>query len=1134
MAYTTEIVDVYGRTINVDNDNWADLVSDSSVLALDATATGNDDALKYRLTGSLEPSTTFINGLGTHADGGNNPIIANQIFLNLSATSSAIPTATNLHYHFFNSTIFLGGYTSTSSFTPLGAATVSSTVDIDTDNPATSGNISLHNCNLIYDIDQGRLNPRFAHLSNGTRFILLNSGRNVRFNILALQNGIIDDVYLDASSFSAEDLNGFRANIFQLRGQPQTFNDVTAVRLGFTGNAVETLWPSRLSAVDTPVHAWNGVNDQPTLIRADANVSSTGWLFPSPLIDVTRQGTIYGTHQPDRFNSRFIMASHWIPRYYDNATLQEDFVDEITANFNTNFNSTGTGYAATSLTNLTTNLEFTYKTNTDGYFEGDTDLSGNIDPDSDVEWRDIYVPIRTSSLSNGSFINAINTNASFNIATELDTTDHTTTCGLISPFGTIAEFITFDTTNSYVSSGNTYQDGVTPVTEYRDDSQTFDAPDVGMTHYTGANNAAKTTTIKNKFTSTGSVTPNDIAALFKIAIAETDDGSDSSYVDDFLKLDANPIWDISDSGRTFRNLTIDPTLSSEYTLSGSTFTVRAGSLVEETGANFIVTTVKCNQFEFSSPAFGGSASIGDNVIIESTGSMTIGDEVNIDEATLTAQSFDAEGDTEFTDTTLTTTNDLTLTGENVLEGVTFESTSGDITIGSDTTIRDSSTFNAVNISVGTTPTIALNTTFTASGDLTLPSDLSINFNVTAVDINWDSGSPNVNDFIIGGTINANIADGELQGGTTYSIGIDNDPDISDLTIGSIGGTGTATIEVADGVDGDTAFETANESVNNLTITLLAPAVVEEVTIPAHSTLGGFYQVVLSNSSVTTSGLATTRASFTAGTDVVYSLSSDDGWVDGDTLTVYFKYDSDVDNDEMYQELVRTHTFGSGSSSLAPPDRVVTALVNAIVDVSSNVTISVSSHTPVKATVPSVLVDVQNQAGGSSAVDFDQFESQGLAAIIGNTSGYFDAWFDNRATSTDPLLNYGGGNSAEWNTDVLGFGTGQESGGFRIQQLVSNWGDQAGTTNNFLAATEARTGAAEILSREAQQASLGSIVTAVDRSEMSSTLDDVNNKVSYPLTNGDRTTITNTIANSTATPKQQPYDAETDYTSIGES
>ena len=1193
--YIPSITDHFGRRIDAADDNFETYRADHN----HASVLSENGGRRIRITGpvALDNIGTLNTALGTYPSdhevvnnrGTQIPIIANnKTFRFEGADPSFNIDVDNVHMHIFNSTIFFfnsddvgreGNDAYILGLSSTGGNNVAVTVDT-----GIAGNrvIGLHNCTILQDNgEQGNheliaSECQFSHCTDVSyRFGISNPHRQDH-NFVG--GAIVDGFDYDAGPLSNEALGGFRFAGLFLRGIPQQFDEFSATKQGFTfqpgadntrlptGYTVQQMPNVFTEARTDPVNdlldgprgtAGQTLSEVSTLHQIDGN-ASLGLMYPSPGNDTTVQGFVFGT-QTDEVSSKHLTSVHYSPRFFTSGLLTEGsdgvyFNIKTTVNFNS---SLGYFFIQDPLTGDPNKYQFI--SNDDGYLEGSFDFENMSQSDSaDTERRDLFITTHLWEQSPivGQAPSGSLTATTFNRNTNGTRFTYTTNVNIMSPFGTYTEKREFSESENYRAADADWIEGMPIVDRFDPDSDNpqnnrVDAPDIGMTHYAGVDVAARITTVKNKFTSTGSVTLTDIAALYKIALTEADHASDTyteEFIDDWVNVDDSTIWDISGNA-TYNSIVFDPELTSEYEFSfdDNEFAIRALNIVEETDANHIVTRIKCRSISFEVPT-NQRFTIADNIELESTATMDLDPRMDIGSATIiTGDRFNSFGNSTFTGTTVMSHSHLNFETGDVLSEVTAETT-GDGTLAIEgSTVSDSSSFTSVDDLYVENSTVDSDTTFNAAGDFFQGEDEVIDYDVEADGIRWNNIDPTMaeaptGNIITGGVISGEIVNNQLMGGNTYNITNDNDTDITNLTVGTIGGTGTATIEVDFGVVGRDAFRTANSGVANLTILLLTEIVEETLTIESHSTLNGYFAVVTEKGTgnpetITTTGLATSTTALTAGTDISYTLSSHDGWEDGDMIHVYVKYNSDISSQEVYQEIVRTHTFGGGNVSFAVPNAVASVLFNDIEDPSSDVDIDIfTNHTPVKTTVPTNLIDVSSSAGMQTELDLDQFQSQGLAILISNEEDYFDIWFANRATTTDPLLSFGAANASIWNTDILGFGTDQVHNNFRIQQLVTNWLADTGATNTFVQATEDRTGAVEVLSREAQQASLQSVIlaveTGIDNSTTATTVDNVDNKISYAISNGNRTSPDGAIANSLATPKEQEYDDSTDYTGIG--
>ena len=135
-----------------------------------------------------------------------------------------------------------------------------------------------------------------------------------------------------------------------------------------------------------------------------------------------------------------------------------------------------------------------------------------------------------------------------------------------------------------------------------------------------------------------------------------------------------------------------------------------------------------------------------------------------------------------------------------------------------------------------------------------------------------------------------------------------------------------------------------------------------------------------------------------------SAATNVGFTTGDSVKIYLKYDSDVPNQDIYQERIFTFNFGDGSqvAELIPIDPVLIGSIS----VSSGGTFSFPVDTGQKRFL---------RVAGRTTLPENQNESQGFASVIANSDDHFDAWYNN--DTGIPLGSYGVG-SFFWDTDVI--------------------------------------------------------------------------------------------------------------------
>ena len=303
-------------------------------------------------------------------------------------------------------------------------------------------------------------------------------------------------------------------------------------------------------------------------------------------------------------------------------------------------------------------------------------------------------------------------------------------------------------------------------------------------------------------------------------------------------------------------------------------------------------------------------------------------------------------------------------------------------------------------------------------------------------------------------------------------------DISTLT-----GGGIITIETNNTV----TLTEAQRWYNTLTtaqqarFTVVEPAVIEVVTLPAPA--NGRYGIKQTIGTTTTT--AVTPRNVVSSTPITRSLSSDD-FADGDTIEVSFKFDSNLtgSSNVVYQEQKVTHTFGSGSATLAiiPPVATASQTANAI------------------ASGATFVANGTNYDITSTNNSFTQFQAQGAAIEFGNTDAYFLAFFNNSGTA--PLFRFADDSGVLWRNDVFTFRSGNlsnvngvptQAGGtadvvLPAQKIMTNW------DNDGFVTTSARGTQNEVLGVPALSATLGTVAGAarlgIDTSSVSSTVTDI--------------------------------------------
>ena len=244
------------------------------------------------------------------------------------------------------------------------------------------------------------------------------------------------------------------------------------------------------------------------------------------------------------------------------------------------------------------------------------------------------------------------------------------------------------------------------------------------------------------------------------------------------------------------------------------------------------------------------------------------------------------------------------------------------------------------------------------------------------------------------------------------------------------------------------------------------------------------------------------ADFVAPTDMVagqsydITLNSTDGWIDGDYIEVWYKYDSTLSTQTVYQEGTFRHNFEGPSPANVTPGTVQFSpqIADAVVGSTATSTQAGSTRTLTRPTTSTLTVELAGYDGSNNA---DQFNSLAEAITIANEDNYFDHWFANRAAGT-PLLIYAEASGVAWQAstgitfqsgDVVNATVPAQGGGtadviIPSAQNLTNW---SGFTSRGDRGTNP-----EVASATAGQASLTSVVTAaeigVNRSSRLETVD----------------------------------------------
>ena len=265
------------------------------------------------------------------------------------------------------------------------------------------------------------------------------------------------------------------------------------------------------------------------------------------------------------------------------------------------------------------------------------------------------------------------------------------------------------------------------------------------------------------------------------------------------------------------------------------------------------------------------------------------------------------------------------------------------------------------------------------------------------------------------------------------------------------------------ISGLTAAEQGRIVNTDNSITFVAAPVTNTLRIPAQS--GKFAIRVRDGSD--TEAVAPRRfstAEITAGF-VEFTLSNQTSpsgaafsdLVAGDMVDVYVKYDSLISStadNVVYQESLQTLPYNAVTNNTVlnvnVPLPVTEVLVGRAVPTPNGVGFvgSQVAQNRVQFLVSGANSDNANIPGGV----LTNFQSQGLAIEIANDQEYFNAWYNNRATTTSPIVIYPVA-AAEWDPSRIVFGSGNtepftqgsQSVNIPVQQRGSDWSIQAGTS-----------------------------------------------------------------------------------------
>ena len=284
-----------------------------------------------------------------------------------------------------------------------------------------------------------------------------------------------------------------------------------------------------------------------------------------------------------------------------------------------------------------------------------------------------------------------------------------------------------------------------------------------------------------------------------------------------------------------------------------------------------------------------------------------------------------------------------------------------------------------------------------------------------------------------------------------------------------------------------AMFTINNSLGLGTLTFNEVEAPVTNTVNIDTTVGGYYAILIEGAEV--EGMTRFEAGSTVSHDYVTPTYSQ-----GNSIHVYIKYDSNVATNTYYTEQVVPFVFNAAADTphtVNVPVPVATALVgSAITTLPSNIGIASSYLDGTDADNPNTaLVTITNSTNAS--LGLGETVGLALAATVGNEAAYFTSWYKNRASSTNPIITYEQSSIVSWDSGRITFASGNVDGGFRLQHVVRNWGDnQAG---NFALS---RTGASEVSPQIDGAASISTVIAALDASQTATSVEDIKNYAGY--------------------------------------
>ena len=251
---------------------------------------------------------------------------------------------------------------------------------------------------------------------------------------------------------------------------------------------------------------------------------------------------------------------------------------------------------------------------------------------------------------------------------------------------------------------------------------------------------------------------------------------------------------------------------------------------------------------------------------------------------------------------------------------------------------------------------------------------------------------------------------------------------------------------------------------------------------------------------------------------------------GDTVTFYVKYTSvPGSNTGIYQEAAQTLNFNTNG------DPITYTLTQPVAQVLVNDTANPAGISVTDSLDGDDVLSVITNTAANASLEVAGPQALGLGALVANGDDYFQAWYRQRALTTDPIAAFGQGGQVAFDNRRITFGSGNfvtGSTGPRRQHTVLNWGASQDTTTNPLSRDP--DGYFEVTVRPAMLATIDPAVIrqAIDSSATSAAVSEAQRGVGYLVSDGNSTTPSITGSKlGGIKPKTNDYNSGTSYEDI---